>query len=413
MRISLVYQILIAFILAIIFGAIFGEAIEVVEPLGELFLRLIQFVIIPLILAALITGVTNLGTGKQMVRLGGKTVAYFLITSLIAISIGLSMGFLFNPGEVADIDEPTEEEVDEELEDAEEQDDDVIDVILNIVPENPIEGMAAGDTLQVIFFALALGIGILVVGERADPLKNFFDGLAEVMFKITAGIIKLAPLGVFGILAPVVGEHGLAVLMPLLVVIAALAVGCLIHILVVYGSTVRYLGKISPLKFFKGMTPAFLFAFSSASSAATIPLSMKNVQENVGVSNKTSSFIIPLGATINMDGTTLYNGVAVMFIAQFYGIQLSFLEIATVMIVATLAAIGTAGVPGAGLIMLTITVTAIGLPIEGIALVAAIDRILDMIRTGTNILGDSACAVYVERSEHKDKAFQSETNETA
>ncbi|QQK75015.1 dicarboxylate/amino acid:cation symporter [Salicibibacter cibarius] len=409
MRISLVYQILIAFILAILFGAIFGEAIFVVEPLGDLFLRLIQFVIVPLVLASLIVGVTSLGSGKQMLRLGGKTVGYFLITSFIAVGIGLSMGFLFNPGEVADIDPPTEEEVDEELEDAEEQDDDVVDVILSIVPENPIEGMAQADILQVIFFALALGIGILLVGERAEPVKNFFDALAEVMFKVTGGIMKVAPLGVFGILAPVVGEHGLAVLMPLFVVIAALAVGCLLHILLIYGSTVRFLGKISPLKFFKGMTPAFLFAFSSASSAATIPLSMKNVQENVGVSNKTSSFVIPLGATINMDGTALYNGVAVLFIAQFYGVQLSFLEIGTVMVVATLAAIGTAGVPGAGLIMLTITLTAVGLPLEGVALVAAIDRILDMIRTGTNILGDSAATVYVERSEYKDKAFQSNT----
>ncbi|QQK79114.1 dicarboxylate/amino acid:cation symporter [Salicibibacter cibi] len=413
MRLSLVTQILIAFILAILFGAIFGEGMFVVEPLGDLFLRLIQFIIVPLVLASLIVGVTSLGSGKQMLRLGGKTVGYFLVTSFIAVTIGLAMGFLFNPGEVADIDEPTEEEVDEELEDAEEEDDDIIDVILNIVPENPIQGMAEAEILQVIFFALALGIGILLVGERAAPVKNFFDALAEIMFKITGGIMKVAPLGVFGILAPVVGEHGLAVLMPLFVVILALAVGCLLHILFIYGGTVRLLGKISPLRFFKGMTPAFLFAFSSASSAATIPLSMKNVQENVGVSNKTSSFIIPFGSTINMDGTALYNGVAVLFIAQFYGVQLSFLEIGTVMIVATLAAIGTAGVPGAGLIMLTITLTAVGLPLEGVALVAAIDRILDMIRTGTNILGDSAAAVYVERSEYKDKAFQSKTNETS
>lgn len=218
----------------------------------------------------------------------------------------------------------------------------------------------------------------------------------------------VAPLGVFGILAPVVGEYGLEILLPLIMVIVAVATGCLLHIIVVYGAVVKSLGKISPIKFLKGMSPAFLFAFSSASSAATLPLSMKNAQENVGVSKSTSSFVLPLGATINMDGTALYNGVAVVFIAQFYSESLSALDIVTVLLVATLAAIGTAGVPGAGLIMLTITLAAIGLPLEGIALVAAIDRILDMMRTATNILGDSACAVYIDRSEHKDRAFQDE-----
>ncbi|MBB6449941.1 Na+/H+-dicarboxylate symporter [Geomicrobium halophilum] len=403
MRIPLITQIFIAFVLAIIFGAIFGPDIAVVEPLGDLFLRLIQFVIAPLVLASLIVGVTSLGSGKQMLRLGGKTVAFFLVTTFIAVSIGLAMGYTFNPGEHADIAEPTPEEVEEETA---AHDEDVVDTILNIVPENPFAGLAQTEMLQIIFFALALGVGILLVGERAEPVKNFFDGLAEVMFKITGGIMKVAPIGVFGILAPVVGEHGLSVLLPLLMVIIAVAVGCLIHILLVYGSAVKLLGRISPWKFLKGMSPAFLFGFTSASSAATLPLSMKNVQENVGVSNKTSSFVLPLGATINMDGTALYNGVAVLFIAQFYGIELAFLEIVTVMLIATLAAIGTAGVPGAGLIMLTITLTAIGLPLEGIALVAAVDRTLDMLRTATNILGDSTCAVWIERSEHKEKAFQ-------
>ncbi|GAK05035.1 proton/glutamate symport protein [Geomicrobium sp. JCM 19037] len=344
-RISLMNQIFIAFGLAVLFGVIFGPSMTIVEPLGDLFLRLIQFVIAPLVLASLIVGVTSLGSGKQMLRLGGKTVAFFLLTSFVAVGIGLSMGYLYQPGTNVEIAEPTTEEAEEEVD---ELDESIVDILINIVPENPFAGLAQTEMLQIIFFALALGVGILLVGEKAEPVKKFFDGLAEVMFKVTSGIMMVAPLGVFGILAPVVGEYGLEVLLPLIMVIVAVATGCLLHIFAVYASIVKLLGKISPIKFLKGMSPAFLFAFSSASSAATLPLSMKNAQENVGVSKSTSSFVLPFGATINMDGTALYNGVAVVFIAQFYSESLSALDIVTVMLVATLAAIGTAGVPGAG-----------------------------------------------------------------
>ncbi|ADU30537.1 dicarboxylate/amino acid:cation symporter [Evansella cellulosilytica] len=395
MKKSIVWQILIAFILAVIVGLIFGERASVVQPLGDLFLRLIQFIIIPLILSTIIVGVTSAGNVKVLGRLGGKTIGYYLFTTLIAITFGLTAGFLFSPGSGLDVAlngdtvDPAETEG-------------FISTLLNIVPTNPFAALTSGAILQVIFFAIFVGIGIIVAGEKADPVQRFFEGFAEVMYKITGMIMVLVPFGVFGLLAPVVGEYGASVLMPLIKVIVAMAVACLVHIILTYSFTVKTLGKMNPLKFFKGIIPAASVAFTTCSSAGTLPVTMKNTQENLGVSKSTSSFVLPLGATINMDGTAIYQGIAVMFVAQYFGIELTFAQILTVVLIATLASIGTAGVPGAGLVMLTMVLTAINLPLEGIALVAGIDRILDMMRTSVNVVGDASASVVVDASEEKD-----------
>ncbi|MEC2070695.1 dicarboxylate/amino acid:cation symporter [Alkalihalophilus marmarensis] len=404
-RPSLLTQILLAFVLAIIVGSIFGSSADVVSPLGTFFLRLIQFVIAPLILATLVTGIASLGSGKKLARLGAKTVGFFLTTTLIAVSLGLAIGFLFSPGEGLNIEPPATGSV--EVNETE----GVVTTLLNIIPTNPFAALAEQNILQIIFFAAALGIGITIVGEKAIPVRRFFAGFADVLLKITGAIMKLAPIGVFGIMAPIVGNYGLAVLLPLGKVILAVAVACILHVLIVYGLAVKTLGKTSLLHFFKGMAPAALVGFTTSSSAATLPVTLKNAQERVGVSKETSSFVLPLGATINMDGGAIYQGIAVLFIAQFYGIELTMLQIFTVMLTATLASIGAAGVPGAGLIMLAMVLSSAGLPIEGIALVAAIDRILDMFRTGTNILGDAAASVVIDRSENKNKPI--EANELA
>src|SRR5690625_1625155 len=310
MKKSLIWQIIIAFILAIVVGVIFGEKTKYVQPLGDLFLRLIKFIIIPLVLSTIVVGVTSAGDVKKLGRLGGKTITYYLVTSFIAISIGLLAGFVFSPGTGTDI-------VTEETVEATETEG-VVQTILNIIPTNPIDALADGDMLQVIFFAIFIGIGIILVGEKAAPVDNFFDGLAEIMYKITGIIMTLVPLGVFGLLAPIVGEYGLSVLMPLMKLIIAMLIGCIIHIAVVYSTAVKTLGKMNPVQFFKGIFPAGAVAFSTASSAGTLPVTIKNTQENLGVSQETSSFVLPLGATINMDGTAIYQGVAVIFIAQFY-----------------------------------------------------------------------------------------------
>lgn len=389
---NLLTQILVAFVIAIILGLIFGEPIEVIKPLGDLFLRLIKLIIAPLVLSTLVIGVASIGDPKSLGRVGTKTISYYLITTAIAIIIGLGFAFIINPGKGLSIDIPsTEVEVNES--------EGVIQTFLNIVPENPFAAMTEGNILQIIFFAIFIGLAITIVGKKAEPVYNFFNGLAEVMFWITGIIMRFAPIGILGLVAPIIGQYGASVLLPLLKIILAVGIACLLHAILVYSLSVKTFAKLNPLTFFKGITPAAVVAFSTASSAGTLPVTIKNTQENLGVSNKISSFVLPLGATINMDGTAIYQGVAVIFIAQFYGLDLTFMQLLTVVITTVLASIGTAGVPGAGMIMLAMVLGAIGLPLEGIALIAGIDRILDMFRTTVNVVGDASAAVVVAGTE--------------
>ncbi|MDR4887771.1 dicarboxylate/amino acid:cation symporter [Fredinandcohnia sp. QZ13] len=393
-KIGLLSQILIAFILAIIVGAIVGPSVEVVKPLGDLFLRMIKFIIVPLVLASLVVGVAGTGDIKKIGRMGGITFFYYLLTTAFAVTIGLILANIFSPGKGLDIVATTEKADPAEAPG-------VIDTLLNIIPTNPIASLVNGDMLQIIFFAIFLGLGITILGDKAKTVYNFFDELAEIMYKITAIVMKLAPIGVFGLIAPTVGEYGVSVLLPLLKVILVVYLGCILHAVLTYSVSVKVFAKMNPLKFFKGIAPASLVAFSTTSSSGTLPITIKNSEENLGVSRKVSSFVLPLGATINMDGTALYQGVCVLFIAQFFGYDLSFAQQLTIVLTATLASIGTAGVPGAGLIMLTMVVTSVGLPVEGIALIAGIDRILDMIRTSVNVTGDASAAVVVNAIEEK------------
>ncbi|WP_186670251.1 dicarboxylate/amino acid:cation symporter [Sporosarcina sp. BP05] len=395
MKFNLVTQIFIAFVLAIILGSIFGSSIDFLKPFGDLFLRLIKFIIAPLIFSTLVVGVAGTSDPKQLGRIGVKTISYYLVTTAIAIIIGLAVAFTISPGKGITI--STEGLTIPEAATQEPQS--AITTILNIIPENPFTALAAGNILQIIFFALFIGLAITFVGEKAQRVYHFFEGFAEVMYKITGIVMKVAPLGILGLLAPVVGQYGLAVLLPLVKVIAAVYIACILHAVIVYSSAVKVLGKMSPIKFFKGISPAALVAFSTASSAGTLPVTIKNTNENLGVPNKISSFVLPLGATINMDGTAIYQGVAVVFIAQFYNLNLSFTQLLTIVLITILASIGTAGVPGAGMIMLAMVLTSVNMPLEGIALIAGIDRILDMMRTTVNIVGDASAAVVVAGTE--------------
>lgn len=390
MRKNFVLQILAAFILAVLAGLIFGERAAVVQPLGDLFLRLIKFIIVPLILSTIIVGVTGAGDVKKLGRLGGKAIAYFLVTSFIAIALGLFAGFVFQPGAGIELASQGES-----VEAAETEG--VIATLLNIIPTNPIESLTAGAVLQIIFFAVFLGIGITLVGDKGAPVQRFFEGMAEVMYKITGIVMKLVPLGIFGLLTPIVGTYGTSVLLPLIKVIIAMVVAVIVHVALVYSAAVKIFGKMNPLHFFKGIFPAASVAFATCSSSGTLPVTMKNTEENLGIAKTTTSFILPLGATINMDGTAIYQGIAVMFIAQYFGVELTFTQIMIVALMGTLASIGAAGVPGAGLVMLTMTLSAVNLPLEGIALIAGIDRILDMLRTSVNVMGDASACVVVER----------------
>jgi Na+/H+-dicarboxylate symporter len=397
MKKNFMLQIAVGFVLAVIVGVFMGEKASFFQPLGDLFLRLIKFIIVPLILSTIVVGITSAGDIKKLSRLGGKTIVYYLATSLIAVTIGLGAGVIFSPGTGLDI-------TLNETAAAAKESPGVIATLLNIIPTNPIEALATGSVLQIIFFAIFLGIGIIAVGEKAAPVQHFFESLAEVMYKITGMVMKLVPIGIFGLLAPIVGTYGISVLLPLIKIILAMVVAAVIHVVVVYSFAVKTLGKMSPLHFFKGIFPAAAVAFSTCSSSGTLPVTMKNTEENLGVSKETSSFILPLGATVNMDGTAIYLGIASLFIAQYFGIELSITQMLMVALVATLASIGAAGVPGAGMVMLTMVLSSVNLPLEGIALVAGIDRILDMVRTSVNVIGDASACVVVENSERNSNA---------
>ena len=393
-KLNLSTKILIALIIGIVVGVMLQGspdiANNVIKPFGTLFLNLIKLIVVPLVLASLVVGTFGLGDVKKIGKIGGKTLAYFLLTTAFAIILGLILANLLNVGAGYTI--PVDATADAK------EIPKFVDTLLNIIPTNPFKAVVDGNMLQIIVFAIMLGVSIMATGEKGNPLREGFDSLAEAMYKMTGAIMEYAPYGVFALIVPVVAVHGPGVLLPLLKVIVVVYLGCILHAIIAYGGTLKLLANFSPLKFFKIVSPASIFAFTTASSAATLPLTMKSSEE-LGVPKSIASFVIPLGATINMDGTALYQGVCAFFIAQVYGINLTIGQQMTVVLTATLASIGTAGVPGAGLIMLTMVLQAIGLPLEGLALIAGIDRILDMARTSLNITGDAACAVIVAASE--------------
>lgn len=389
-------KILLGLILGISAGLILPNAAwltNLSKPVGTIFLNAIRMVIVPLVFSSLVVGAASVGDVKKLGRMGGKTIAYYLVTTAFAVTLGLILGNLIDPGIGMTVPEGATYAAGTPVPAA--------DVIVNLIPFNPLNALVTGNMLQIIVFALFVGVGIALVGEKAEPVAKFFDGFAEVTYKIVSFIMEIAPIGVFALIVPVVQTNGPQVLMPLGKVIAAVYIGCILHASIVYSLAVKTLGNMSPVKFFKGFVPAMTVAFTTCSSAGTLPVSMKMAEENLGVSKEVTAFVQPLGATINMDGTALYQGVCALFVAQVYGMDLSIGQQLTVVLTATLASIGTAGVPGAGLIMLTLVLTSVGLPLEGIALIAGIDRILDMARTTVNVVGDASAAVIVDASEKK------------
>ena len=389
-------KILIALGIGIIAGLELGAegakfAATWIGPLGTIFMNMIKMIIVPLVFSSLVIGVCALGDVKKIGRIGAKTIVYYLGTTFFAIMLGLAFGVIMQPG--AGVNMPAEG-----VKAAAKAAPPIMKVIVDIFPTNPLDAMLKANMLQIIVFSLFLGISITAVGEKAEYLKRTIDGLAEASYKMVGMIMKFAPIGVFGLITPVVAANGPAVLLPLLKVVVAVYLACLLHALVVYGALIKFVGGLSPVKFFKTVMPASLLAFTSCSSGGTLPVNME-CAEKLGVSREVSSFVLPLGATINMDGTAAYQGVCTLFIAQIYGVDLTAGQYLTILLTGTLASIGTAGVPGAGFIMLTMILTAIGLPLEGSALIAGIDRILDMPRTSVNVTGDACVNYLVDKSE--------------
>lgn len=396
-RFSLTVWIFIALVLGVVCGMLLQGSPEIattyIKPVGTIFLNLIKMVVVPLVIFSIMAGVISLSDVRKVGSIGGKTVVFYLITTAFAVCIGLLFANVMNVG--ANYTMPSSE-LTYEVKEAPS----FIDTIVNIFPSNFVAPMVEGNMLQVIVIALILGFGVIAAGSKAKPVSDFVFSMNEVMMKVIHGIICLAPFGVFGLIAPVVAENGPDVLMPLLWLIVVAYVAMLIHLVLVYSAMVKGIGRMSPVKFFKGIAPAFAFAFSSASSVGTLPLNMECTRK-MGAREEMTSFVLPLGATINMDGTAIYQGVCAVFIAQVFGVELTISQQLMVVLTTVLASIGTAGVPGSGMIMLAMVLQSVGLPVEGIALVAGIDRILDMMRTALNITGDSACCLCIDAVEKR------------
>jgi Na+/H+-dicarboxylate symporter len=413
LKLKLHWQILIALVFAVIAGTLTGADaslfgitfFSVYEFIGSLFLNALKMLIVPLIVSSIIVGIAGLGGSDALGRLGGKTLLYYATTSLIAILIGLVMVNMVAPGIIDG--EPAKDligltgDVDDIKDKVEGKGaGDVVDVFLRMVPTNIVSAAANGQMLGLIFFSLLFGFFLTRVQKAySETLYNFWQGVYQVMMLITDLVMKFAPIGVFALVAKVVATTGFDAFKPLalffITVVAALAV----HFFVVMPILLRMVGRVNPWRQYRAMFPALLTAFSTSSSSATLPITLECVEKNAGVSNKTSSFVLPLGATINMDGTALYECVAAIFIAQAYGIELSFATQFTIVLVALLTSIGVAGIPAASLVAISIILAAIGLPVEAIGLILAVDRVLDMARTTVNVFSDSCGAVIIARTE--------------
>lgn len=400
-KLSLAVQIFIGLALGIVAGLTFmaaGKAewaVSYVKPFGTIFLNLIKFIVVPIVLCSIISGVISMRDIRKVGSIGWKTVVYYMCTTACAVVVGLFFANLFKGTyqilETTDLEYEVATSVS------------FMDTLVDIFPSNIIQPMANASMLQVIVIALFFGFGIILAGEKGDPLAAVINSITDVSMVIMDLILKLSPIGVFCLITPVVAENGPAILGSLAMVLLTAYVCYFVHMVVVYSSTVKGMAGLSPIKFFKGMAPAMVMAFSSASSVGTLPINLE-CSEKLGAKKDIASFVLPLGATINMDGTAIYQGVCAVFIAACYGINLTLPQMITIVLTATLASIGTAGVPGAGMVMLAMVLQSVGLPVEGIALVAGVDRIFDMGRTVVNITGDSACSIIVSKLEEKKEA---------
>lgn len=396
--------------IALLAGAVAGIVIHYVVPagfvrdtvlvngifyvLGNGFIRLMQMLVVPLVLCSLICGSMAIGDTKTLGKVGVKTMVFYLCTTALAVCLALAVASVINPGigmSMKDIDASSVTQAAPVS---------LVDTLLNIIPKNIFHSLANGDMLPIIVFALIVGVLLAKMGNRASVVANFFSQCNDLMMEMTMVVMKLAPIGVFCLIAKTFAGIGLDAFLPMLKymfsVILALAIQCF----VVYQLLLFFFTRLNPFRFIKKFFPVMAFAFSTSTSNATIPMSIDTLHRKVGVSKQISSFTIPLGATINMDGTSIMQGVAVIFIAQAYGISLSPAAIATVVATATIASIGTAGVPSVGLVTLTMVLNSVGLPTEGIALIMGIDRILDMLRTAVNITGDAVCTTIVSKQQN-------------
>jgi len=405
-KIKLHTKIFLGLIFGIIAGIIFGEKVLIIEPIGTIFLHLITMIVVPLVFVSLMLGTASLGDIKKLGRIGAKTAVYFVITTIIAIVIGLSLANTVKPGKglTQDVQEQLYQNYKSKaqagLQHMEEKPS-LVEVLVNIVPENPVKAFIDGNMLQIIFMALLFGIVLTLINkEKSKLIIKILDGLNDIFIQVVHIVMKLAPYGVLALSAAVVGQFGTDILLTLLKYSLVVLGGLALYTLSVNSLSVSLLGRVSPLRFFKAVKDAIIIAFSTSSSMATLPVAMDNV-ESLGIKREYSSFVIPLGSTVNMDGTALYQGVSAVFIAQIYGIHLGITGQVTIVLMAVLSSIGAAGVPMAGIIALALVLKQLGIPLEGIALILGVERLLDMVRTSTNVIGNMACSVVIQQLEEK------------
>jgi len=425
-KIALHWQIIIGLVLGVVFGVLaatnqWGQFTQDwIAPFGTIFVNLLKLIAVPLVLASLVTGVASLADLSKLSRMGGKTIAIYLATTVVAISIGLMLVNGLKPGEsipddvAANLQATYKQELEQRASDVQlAKERGPLQPIVDIVPENIIGASGSNrNMLQVVFFALFIGVGLILVrNERTEVVLRFFQGLNDVVIQLVDVIMLIAPIGVFALIADTITSiagDSLASVLELLRSLGFYALvvflGLLLHVILVYGGLVRFVSPLTLRHFFRGISPAQLLAFSTSSSAATLPVTMECAEENLGVKNEVAAFVLPLGATINLDGTAMYQSIAAVFIAQALGMQLDFAAQLTIVLTALLASIGAAPVPGAGLIMLVIILEAISVPSGGVALILGVDRILDMLRTTANVTGDATVSVLVNASEAKANA---------
>lgn len=400
---KLTTKILIGIVLGLIVGAAlhlyFPSVFDVLneyifDPVAVLFIKAIKMIVVPLVFFSIASGAAGIADPRKLGRIGGKTILLYLLTTAVAITVGLMLANVIAPGEGVKIGEASEKPDIQEAPPFKE-------TLLNIIPENPVQAMAEAEMLQIIFFALFFGIAMALLGEKADRVKAVIEQGNEVTIKMVDLVMKTAPYAAFALMARAIGQAGIELIGSMAWYMVTILGALLLHMAIIYSLLIWALGKMNPLHFFKAMGPAMEVAFTTSSSAATLPVTMECVERDLKVPKSISSFVLPLGATVNMDGTAIMQGVAAVFIAQLYDIDLSLVEQGMILLTATLASIGTAAVPGAGLVILSMVLTSVGLPVEGIAIIMGVDRLLDMSRTVTNITGDACVAVCVARTEER------------
>lgn len=390
-------RILIALVLGVLVGSLWGEGAVSIKWIGDLFVRLISMVVVPLVFFTLVSGIISMGDPQKLGSLGVKTLALYMFTTVVAISIGLVSAALLKPGVGVDLSSTIPGAVQATIP--------LTERLMSIVPSNPVAALADGNILAIIFFAVLFGVAALVVGEKAKPVANLVDAAAEIMLRITGWVMEVAPFGVFALIAWVAGTQGVLSLLEVVRLAIAVVLGCVIHVVVLHGALMKFVVKVSPRAFFRSAGDAMLVAFSTSSSSATMPVTLSVAEKNLGVSSVVATTVIPLGATINMDGTALYVGIVTVFAAQAFGIDLSFTDYLIIIGATTLVSIGTAAVPGASIFLMAAVMGAIGISPEQIAVVVGFiipfDRPLDMTRTSVNVVGDLAVATVVAKWENE------------